>query len=116
VINADDSTTSSLDVLLSMTFPSSNPQYMRFSNDGSERSGWQSYQTPTSWTLLSGDGLKTVYAQFDMDGDYSGDIETSDTITYTQPLPPVSGSTNGEMQFTILTGDTYCIYGNTLDL
>jgi len=37
---------------------------MRFSNDGSTWSAWESYATSKSWTLLTGDGVKTVYVQF----------------------------------------------------
>jgi hypothetical protein len=37
---------------------------MRFSNNGSTWSAWEPYSTSKAWTLLSGDGLKTVYVQF----------------------------------------------------
>ena len=40
---------------------------MRFSNDGVSYSNWEPYQASHSWQLLTGDGLKTIYAQF-MDG------------------------------------------------
>jgi hypothetical protein len=38
--------------------------WMRFSNDNSTWSGWKSYVQLDAWDLASGDGLKTVYAQF----------------------------------------------------
>ena len=37
---------------------------MRFSNDGSSWSAWEPFSGTKSWTLPSGDGLKTVYAEF----------------------------------------------------
>jgi hypothetical protein len=53
---------------------------MRFSNDGSTYSAYQPYAATAPWTLTSGDGLKTVYAQFrDADGNES--LVVSDTIT-----------------------------------
>lgn len=37
---------------------------MRYSNDGSSWSSWESYAASKTWNLTSGDGLKTVYAEF----------------------------------------------------
>ncbi len=37
---------------------------MRFSNDNSTWSAWIPYVQINAWDLTSGDGLKTVYAQF----------------------------------------------------
>ncbi|HBB03592.1 TPA: hypothetical protein DCZ39_01640 [Patescibacteria group bacterium] len=41
---------------------------MQFSNDGSTRSSRMPYMDLRPWTLSAGTGLKTVYAQFDTDG------------------------------------------------
>lgn len=38
-------------------------QEMRFSNDGATWSAWEAYQPNAVWTLASGAGTKTVYAQ-----------------------------------------------------
>lgn len=52
---------------------------MRFSNDGSTYSTAQAYATSATWTLTSGDGIKTVYAQFkDSAGNWSQAV--TDTI------------------------------------
>ncbi len=52
---------------------------MRFSNNGTVWSAWESYTTSKAWTLAAGDGLKTVYVQFyDAVGNISGSF--TDTI------------------------------------
>jgi len=38
-------------------------QQMRFSNDGSTWTAWETYTPNRSWTLSTGNGTKTVYAQ-----------------------------------------------------
>jgi prepilin-type N-terminal cleavage/methylation domain-containing protein len=40
------------------------PAYMAFSNDGTTWAPRVAFSTSASWTLLSGDGTKTVYARF----------------------------------------------------
>lgn len=56
---------------------------MQFSNDNINRSSRTAFATTSAWTLSAGTGNKTVYAQFDIDNDLSGDIATSDAILYT---------------------------------
>jgi alpha-tubulin suppressor-like RCC1 family protein len=53
---------------------------MRFSNNGSDWSDWETYGTSKAWTLTEGDGAKTVYAQYrDNAGNISGTwLQTSD--------------------------------------
>ena len=68
---------------------------MQFSNDGSTRSPREPFATSQPRTLSPAYGTKTVYAQFDTDGD-TGTVEvsTSDTINYiniTSSTPPVAG-------------------------
>ncbi len=47
---------------------------MQFSNNGITWSGWEAYSPTKAWTLSSGDGPKTVYAQCrDWAGNISGD-------------------------------------------
>ena len=60
---------------------------MRFSNDGSTWSGWESYTTSKSWVLSAGDGVKTVYVQF-KDGLGNGSGDFTDTITLDTAPPP----------------------------
>ena len=59
---------------------------MRFSNDGTSFNAAVAYATTASWTLTSGAGTKTVFAQFT---DAAGNTSTSvsDTIVY-DPTPP----------------------------
>ncbi|MDD3263085.1 MAG: leucine-rich repeat domain-containing protein [Candidatus Absconditabacteria bacterium] len=112
VINNDDSTTASQNVTL--TISASGSQYMRFSNiSGSNRSDWESYSGSKSWLLSEGYGEKTVYAEFDIDGDYSADASTFDDIEYTNLLP---GQTEGNIYLNITGGVTECVYGTSLDM
>lgn len=68
--------------------PSGVPQ-MRFSNDGTTWSAWESFAASKSWSLLSGDGIKTVYAQFE---DEVGRVSPSysDTIIVKTTGPKLS--------------------------
>ena len=64
---------------------------MRFSNDGSAWSSWETYGTSkTNWALSAGDGDKTVYAQFiDNAGNVSvGSIADSITLDTAAPIVP----------------------------
>lgn len=74
---------------------------MCFSNDQMIWSSWQAYGTSTSWTLSSGDGLKTVFVQFE---DKAGNVSSSysDDIVLDSG-GPVSGTisiNNGELSTT----------------
>lgn len=51
---------------------------MRFSNDGTNWSGWEPYATTKSWTLASGKGTRTVYAEFKDQADNT--VVVSDAI------------------------------------
>jgi len=84
---------------------------MRFSNDNSTWSTWESYVTSKSWALTAGNGAKTVYVQY---RDVAGNVSTtySDGITLDTALPTtasniVSGQTyTGAQLFTLTPGDT----------
>ncbi len=87
-VNGGAASTSAAAVTLSVTAtdpaPASGVTQMRFSNDGATFSAFQPYATSAAWTLTSGDGTKTVYAQFkDADGNESAVV--SDTITLALP-------------------------------
>jgi ELWxxDGT repeat protein len=85
---------------------------IRFSNDGTGWSAWETAHTVKNWTLLAGDGGKTVYAQLK---DRAGNItDISDTITLdTSQVPsstitsPATGfATNGSSVFVSGTAAT----------
>lgn len=101
VINGGALTTTSINVSLSLsaTDAPSGVAMMSFSNDGSAWSAWQSYATQASWTLLSGDGTKTVYTRFrDAAGNVS--LPISDTIE-------LDTATEAEYGLTINNGAVY---------
>jgi type II secretory pathway pseudopilin PulG len=78
------------------------PAQMAFSNDGTTWSPRVAYGTTASWSLLTGDGAKTVYARFyDAGGLYSAvmtDTITLDTIAPGAPtvLHISTSSTSGQ--------------------
>jgi hypothetical protein len=70
--------TTSVALTLSASDASSGVDEMRFSNNGSSWSSWETYATSKSWTLTSGDGTKTVYAQY---RDTAENVSSSKTDT-----------------------------------
>jgi type II secretory pathway pseudopilin PulG len=65
------------------------PAQMSFSNDGTTWSPKVAYSTTASWTLLTGDGTKTVYARFyDASGLYSALMSDTITLDTTAPGAP----------------------------
>lgn len=64
-INGGAATTGSTAVTLDLTAVYNNgaAAQMRFSNDNVTWSAWEPYAATKLWTLLSGDGVKTVYVQ-----------------------------------------------------
>ena len=69
----------SVTLTLSTSDSESGVAQMRFSNNNSTWGSWTPYGTSNSWTLSSGSGTKTVYAQFK---DYAGNVSSTalDTI------------------------------------
>ena len=65
---------------------------MRFYNTA--WSDWETYSTSKTWTLTSGDGTKTVYAQY-RDNLYNTTATVSDTIILDTDTPAPSISING---------------------
>jgi hypothetical protein len=90
VINNDDEYTTGPSVTLYCDFTDPNGVVnMRFQNEGEPWSAWVPYEETYPWTLTTGDGTKTVYAEFE-DGttNVSG---TSDTIILDTDAPlPIS--------------------------
>jgi hypothetical protein len=70
---------------------------MRFSNDGTTWSAWETYATTKAWTLSTGDGTKTVRAQFrDLNGNISAtysDTVVLDTVNPTGSISIAGGAT-----------------------
>jgi len=79
----------STSVNLSMSVTGANA--MRFSNDNTTWSGWQSYAPSSGWTLSSGsDGSRTVYFQF---RDPAGNMSSvSDSVTLDRVAPAVTSA------------------------
>jgi hypothetical protein len=100
IINNGAASTNSTEVSLALSAndPISGLAQMRFSNDGQHYSGWQPYGSSASWILTNGDGIKTVFAQFEnnagLTSTYSSIITlvtapvTTPTITPTPTFTP----------------------------
>jgi serine protease len=91
IINAGAATTNTTSVTLTLSCVDSGSgcAQMRFSNDNSTWSAWESYNTSKAWTLTSGDGTKTVYVQF-KDGLGLLSYPYSDTIILQTTSPYVN--------------------------
>lgn len=91
VINGGAGVSNSAAVVLSLSATDNSGQvaFMRFSNNGTDWGGWLAYATTSTWSLLPGDGIKTVSAQFK---DTAGNISaaSSDTITLDTVAPLVT--------------------------
>jgi hypothetical protein len=87
VINNGDASTTSTSVTLTLTYSdaTSGVYQVRYSNDGSSWSSWESASATKAWTLTSGDGTKTVYYQIRDAGLLSSTY--SDTISLQSPSP-----------------------------
>jgi type II secretory pathway pseudopilin PulG len=78
------------------------PAQMQFSNDGTTWSPKVAYGTTASWTILTGDGTKTVYARFyDSGGLYSAVMTDTIILDSTAPGAPTvllisASSTSGQ--------------------
>ncbi len=105
-INAGASTTTSLDdatLTIDASDLYSGVTEMRFSNNGTDWSPWESYATTKQpWTLATGlDGVRNVYAQFkDGAGNSNTNLDIADSIIY-DILPPTGSITiNGGATYT----------------
>ncbi|MFX1566988.1 MAG: hypothetical protein ACFFCV_01325 [Promethearchaeota archaeon] len=63
IINDDDTWTNTTSVMLSLTYgdATSGVLEVRYRNEGGSWTAWEAVGDSRSWTLLSGDGTKTVY-------------------------------------------------------
>jgi hypothetical protein len=79
---------------------------MQFSNDGSSWSGWETLDAGRTWSLSSGDELKTVHVQFkDAAGNVSA-ADIMDTITLDTTPPTGAVEINGGNDFCSTAGVT----------
>jgi len=84
-------------VTLQITKKSSGPTptQMQFSNDGATWSTKQTFSTSTTWTLISGDGSKTVYVRlWDASGFYGARSSDSISLDGTAPAAPTLSITS----------------------
>jgi len=104
MINNGAAYTNSTNIILTMTATDLEGEAieMRFSNDGTTWSSWESKVSTKSWTLLIGDGSKTVYMQL---RDATGNISNtfSDTIVLDTTPPVITGVTNNGVYNTDVT-------------
>jgi len=107
--------TSSRNVMLSMS-ASAETEIMQISN-APDMSGaqWQPFQSTYSWSLLAGDGDKTVYVRFRDAGDNESDIVSDDIELDTRAvIESVTEDSNGEdlspgdvIHFTLTAGELH---------
>jgi len=102
-INNDNQYTNATSVTLNLSAADSGSgmgtgAQMQFSNDGTTWSTTEAYATTKSWTLTTGDGIKTVYVKFkDVAGNWS--IPLSDTIIMdiTKPTVTITSPQDGQI-------------------
>lgn len=94
-INNGATVTNSTSVTLAMTHNDPDvdkPQYRLTNEDGSPWSEWKTFETPVSWSLPLGDGLKTVYMEL-RDGT-GAVVKAQDSIVLDTTPPEVTGVEN----------------------
>ena len=83
---------------------------MRFANSGSAWSAWQSYSNTKAWTLVPGDGLKRVYAEFQ---DQAENVrQVYDEIVLDSTPPTASIAINGGNTYVWRTGVVLSLSAN----
>lgn len=90
VINSDALATKSLAVRLTMTKPEVAYTQMQFSTNNVTWSPWESFNTTRSFTLPSGDGLKTIYTRFRSPAGTSGLYSDSILLDTRVPVGTIS--------------------------
>jgi len=105
----------SVTLVLRAVAPGNTVSQMRFSNDGTSWSGWETYAASKSWTLVSGsDGSRTVYVQYkDAAGNTTDSI--TDTITLDTTLPTGSLSIDSGAAYCASTSATIAISATDAD-
>jgi len=72
---------------LTLTLSASNAVQMRFSNDNSSWSNWETYATSRNYTLTDGDGNYTIYVEFQDSSSNSAYANASIVLDTTPPDP-----------------------------
>ncbi len=83
--------TTAVSLTLSATDNSGAVASMRFSNDGITWSAWEAYAVSKPWTLLAGNAVKTVHAQFE---DAPGNISLPASASITLSVMPLTATPN----------------------
>ncbi|HPO13231.1 MAG TPA: DUF5011 domain-containing protein [Candidatus Hydrogenedentes bacterium] len=106
LINGGVASTNSVSVTLSLsaTDNSGTVSKMRLSNDGATWNSWETFITGRSWTLLPGEGLKSVSVQF-QDSVGNNSQSFSDTIYLDTTAPVIT--ILGDNPTTVNTGTVY---------
>jgi outer membrane protein assembly factor BamB len=114
-INSGSSYTKSTSVTLGLSAsdPDDSVAQMRFSNDGSSWSSWESYATSKPWTLATSDGAKTVYVQF-KDSAGNPSVSYSDGIILDTVAP--SGSITSHTDGAIENSGSFSVSGSASDV
>jgi hypothetical protein len=93
-INNDSPETNSNSVLLALTANDTNGVVKtRFSNDGISWSSWENFSATNAWTMASGNGIQTVYVQFQDSTGLDSQVH-SDSINLVTDQPSSSSSTS----------------------
>jgi S-layer protein (TIGR01567 family) len=110
LINHGEAYARSGNVTLSLS--STGATEMSFSNDGSSWSPWESYAIAKSWTLVEGEGLKTVYFKARNRVGEAAHVTDSITLDTIPPSVNISSPVNG----TIMNTPNITIIGNAYDI
>jgi hypothetical protein len=104
IINNGDAFTGSTNITLTLTYsdPGSGVSQVRYSNDGSTWSSWESASSTKTWSLNSGDGTKTVYYEIRDNGGHIS-ITYSDTIGLDTATPRGNIQINNGAAYTNLS-------------
>ncbi len=82
---------------------------MEFSNDNATWSGWKPVAASNTWALSSGDGTKTVYAQFEDTAGNTSAVTISDDITLDMAAPTGTVAINGGATYANSTSVTLAL-------
>jgi hypothetical protein len=97
------------DVTLALNATDAFALSMRFSNDNINWTTWANYTASKTWTLTSGDGSKTVYAQFIDEAGLTAAANASIILDTTAPTADAGSSQ------TVNLGDTVSFNGSGSD-
>ena len=86
-----------------------NAAYCRYSNENMQWNNWVPYVAETGWTLSSGDGVKTVYAQCKNEANQESTV-VSDTVYLDTHKGPISVAINNEAEWTSSRDVTLGLY------